>query len=97
MEGAPPLAQSELGGGRPPFLPSLPPSFSPSPTKERGNPTPTGKNLGCYNRYIASYCLDTGMVPGEFEHLPEYRGVYRNLPGSVWALIGLSGREEEAA
>ena len=37
------------------------------------------------------------MVSDEFGHLPEYRGGYRNPPGSLWALLGLSGREEEAA
>ena len=37
------------------------------------------------------------MVPSEFGHLPEYRGVTGTPPGSLWALLGLSGREEEAA
>ena len=37
------------------------------------------------------------MVPGEFGHLPEYREVTGTPPGSIWALLGLSGREEEAA
>ena len=37
------------------------------------------------------------MVPGEIGILPENRGVTGTLPGSVWALLGLSGKEEEAA
>ena len=37
------------------------------------------------------------MVPGEFGHLPEYREVTGTPPGSQWALLGLSGREEGPA
>ena len=37
------------------------------------------------------------MVPDEFGHFPEYREVTGTPSGSVWALLGLSGKEEEAA
>ena len=37
------------------------------------------------------------MVPDEFGHLPEYREVTGTPRGVKWALLGLSGREEEAA
>ena len=37
------------------------------------------------------------MVPGEFGHLPEYWEVTGTPRGSQWALLGLSGKEEEAA
>ena len=33
------------------------------------------------------------MVPDEFRHLPEY-GKVSGTPGSIWALLGLSGIEE---
>ena len=36
------------------------------------------------------------MVSDKFGQLPEYRGL-PEPPGSQWALLGLSGREEEAA
>ena len=37
-----------------------------------------------------------GMVPGEFRQLPEYRGL-PEPPGSQWALMRQSGKEEEEA
>ena len=37
------------------------------------------------------------MVPDEFGHFTGVPGGYWNPPGSQWALLGLSGREEEAA
>ena len=44
--------------------------------------------------YIGSLCLDIGSVPGEIGILPEYREGYRNPPGAIWAIVGLSGKEK---
>ena len=40
--------------------------------------------------------MDTGKVSDRFGHFPEYRGV-TGTPGGLMSLMGLSGREEEAA
>ena len=34
------------------------------------------------------------MVPDEFGHFPEYREVTGTPRGSIWALLGLSEKEE---
>ena len=42
-------------------------------------------------RYIGRLCLDIGIVPNEFGHLPEYRGLpepSRGAYGPEWALVG---------
>ena len=39
---------------------------------------------------IGSLCLDIGSVPGEIGILPGYR----NPPGAIWAIVGLSGKEK---
>ena len=45
-------------------------------------------------RYIGSLYLEIGIVPGEIGILPKYREVTGTPPGIIWALVGLSGREE---
>ena len=39
--------------------------------------------------------MDIGSVLGEIGILPEYREGYRNPPGAIWAIVGLSGKEKE--
>ena len=43
---------------------------------------------------LEAYILDIGSVPGEIGILPEYREGYRNPPGAIWAIVGLSGKEK---
>ena len=47
--------------------------------------------------YIGRLCSDTGMVPGGFGHIPEYRGLPDPHPppppGKLLGLMGLSGKE----
>ena len=38
--------------------------------------------------------MDIGSVPSEIGILPEYREGYRNPPGAIWAIVGLSGKEK---
>ena len=38
--------------------------------------------------------MEIGSVPGEIDILLEYREVTGTPPGGIWALVGLSGREE---
>ena len=38
--------------------------------------------------------MDIGSVPGEIGILLDYREVTGTPPGGIWALVGLSGREE---
>ena len=38
--------------------------------------------------------MDIESVPGEIGILPEYREGYRNPPGAIWAIVGLSGKEK---
>ena len=38
--------------------------------------------------------MDTGKVPGKIGTIPDYREVTGTPPGGIWALVGLSGREE---
>ena len=38
--------------------------------------------------------MDIGSVQGEIGILPDYREVTGTPPGGIWALVGLSGREE---
>ena len=52
--------------------------------------------VGHKDRYIGSLCLDIGMVPGEFGHIPEYRevtGTSREVYGPYWAIVGERRRE----
>ena len=41
--------------------------------------------------------MDTRKVPGEIGNIPEFQEVTGTPPVSIWALLGLSGKEGEGA